>query len=771
MNSRREISPDLSRQEVRVFVLLGYGFGADRWRQQHARGEIPGLNEHLPYGYYHAAGDGWSIRYSQDADEGRIGRFLRRGLGRVLGFDLIHAWRNRKGMFGADVVWTHTEREHLAAILLRHLVRRGRGPRIVAECMWLPDRWAGFLPAKRALYRWLLGQADAITCQSEEGVSWLRALLPGATVECNPCGAVTELMRPPSRRPVHSPLRLAALGGDMHRDWWTLFTAFAGFPEFELRVASGKAKKQLCDRTTNVTVAEAKTEAEVRELYEWADLVVVALRPNLHVSGRTVIFEAIVLGVPVVSTDVGGLRAYFSDDELCYVPAGDPDALRAAARKLAADGRRRFAMAAEAQRSVLRAGLTTQGYADRFRSLSCRLLSVRALTKAAQRGAAGAPAPDNVRVFALLGYGFGGDRWRERFAKGEIPGLNDALPYGLRRAEGNGLSVAYSQDADEGAVLRLARRSVARVLGFDLAHAWRNRRSMLAADVVWAFTERESLAALLLFRLLGRRPRPRIVAQCMWLFDQWDRFSWPRRAAYRWLLGQADAIATLAPSNRDAACRLVPEVRSELVLFGLASSRSLASPRRATCHAPIRIAALGGDMHRDWPTLLAAFGGAAEFELRVLSAKIKVPKGEEFANVEARRARDQADVEGLYAWGDIVVVPLSPNLYASGSTVILEAVAFGVPVVASDAGGLRAYFSDDEICYVPPGDPDALREAARELAGDPERRFNMAAAAQRRMVEADLTWDGYAMRCRRLSEELLGRRSVAEARAVMSAPA
>jgi hypothetical protein len=30
-------------------------------------------------------------------------------LRRIVGFDLIHAWRNRKGLFAADIVWTHTE--------------------------------------------------------------------------------------------------------------------------------------------------------------------------------------------------------------------------------------------------------------------------------------------------------------------------------------------------------------------------------------------------------------------------------------------------------------------------------------------------------------------------------------------------------------------------------------------------------------------------------------------------------------------------------------
>ena len=107
----------------------------------------------------------------------------------------------------------------------------------------------------------------------------------------------------------------------------------------------------------------------------------------------------------------------------------------------------------------------------------------------------------------------------------------------------------------------------------------------------------------------------------------------------------------------------------------------------------------------------------------------------------------------------MVLVILKENRHASGITVILEAVASGVPVVATDVGGLRDYFSDTEVCYVPPGEPCALRDAVRKLAADAERRAAMTAAAQARLVEAALTSEGFARRHRALTDELLGRRA------------
>ena len=105
----------------------------------------------------------------------------------------------------------------------------------------------------------------------------------------------------------------------------------------------------------------------------------------------------------------------------------------------------------------------------------------------------------------------------------------------------------------------------------------------------------------------------------------------------------------------------------------------------------------------------------------------------------------------------MVVVPLKRNLHASGLSVILEATLSGLPVIATDTGGLRAYLSNQEVQYVPVGDAMAIRRAVSELAHDDERRLRLAALAQRRIVEGGLTSETYALRHRRLSEELLGR--------------
>jgi hypothetical protein len=76
---------------TKVFVFLADVFGVEKWRTRVARGDIPGMNDVLPYGYHHAAGEGWSIEFSKGANESAIGRLVRRSLTRSVGFDLMHA--------------------------------------------------------------------------------------------------------------------------------------------------------------------------------------------------------------------------------------------------------------------------------------------------------------------------------------------------------------------------------------------------------------------------------------------------------------------------------------------------------------------------------------------------------------------------------------------------------------------------------------------------------------------------------------------------------
>ena len=91
------------------------------------------------------------------------------------------------------------------------------------------------------------------------------------------------------------------------------------------------------------------------------------------------------------------------------------------------------------------------------------------------------------------------------------------------------------------------------------------------------------------------------------------------------------------------------------------------------------------------------------------------------------------DVADLMALMDVVVMP---SLRESFGIVALEAMAMKVPVIASRIGGLEEIVEHEKTgLLVTPADADALAEAIRKLADNPEMSRRMGAAGRRKVEE------------------------------------
>jgi glycosyltransferase involved in cell wall biosynthesis len=371
-------------RQIRVFVHLARGFGATQWQAKWNRGEIVGLNDYLPYGYFWAQEHGCSIEYSEDQHEGLFGQVVRLSIRLLLGFDFVHAWRNRRGICSAEVVWTHTESQHLAVLLLLRARKLSARPKVIAQSVWLFDIWPHLWPPKRWLYAKLIAGADVLTVHSPENLRVVRHLFPRQRSQMIPYGIKADGIIRQGYRPAHRPVRVLSVGSDRHRDWPTLVAAVAELRDCELRIVA-RCLDPALTRGDNVTLAHAKTLAELIALYDWADLVALALTPNLHASGITVVQEATVFGLPVVCTNTGGLTAYFAEGEVRYVPAGQPAALRRAIAALTADDGERWRMVERAQRRMAEAGLSSKRFGQRHAELSHELLR-KPPTNASERG-------------------------------------------------------------------------------------------------------------------------------------------------------------------------------------------------------------------------------------------------------------------------------------------------------------------------------------------------------------------------------------------------
>jgi glycosyltransferase involved in cell wall biosynthesis len=108
----------------------------------------------------------------------------------------------------------------------------------------------------------------------------------------------------------------------------------------------------------------------------------------------------------------------------------------------------------------------------------------------------------------------------------------------------------------------------------------------------------------------------------------------------------------------------------------------------------------------------------------------------------------------LYCRSQIVACP---SLYEGFGLPAVEAMACGVPVVATSAGALSEIIEDGVTgITVPPGDSDALRDALRRLLSDPELCRRMGEAGRQRVVER-FTWRQTALRTAEVYEEVCGR--------------
>jgi glycosyltransferase involved in cell wall biosynthesis len=256
--------------------------------------------------------------------------------------------------------------------------------------------------------------------------------------------------------------------------------------------------------------------------------------------------------------------------------------------------------------------------------------------------------------------------------------------------------------------------------------------------------------ARLVVRTLPARVRPRVVST---EHNEWWTFRGPTRLFNAITFPLDDAhLAVSEAVRRSVPARLRPRV--ETVVHGL----PVDDARDARAHRDDARRELGiadddvvvGTIanfraQKAYPDLLEAVRVATE---RVPNLRaVAVGQGPLEREV---RARHQALGLGdrfrfLGQRDDALRVLAACDIFALASryegypVALMEALAVGLPVVATPVGGVRdAVRPDVEGLLVPAGRPDLLGGALAELALDPSRRTRMAAAALERGAQFDI---------------------------------
>jgi glycosyltransferase involved in cell wall biosynthesis len=89
----------------------------------------------------------------------------------------------------------------------------------------------------------------------------------------------------------------------------------------------------------------------------------------------------------------------------------------------------------------------------------------------------------------------------------------------------------------------------------------------------------------------------------------------------------------------------------------------------------------------------------------------------------------EPELDVQYDQADVFVLP---TRYEGYGMVVAEALARGLPVIATDTGGIAELLSGGAGLVVPPDDAAALAEALREAIGKPETREALGVHARQR---------------------------------------
>jgi glycosyltransferase involved in cell wall biosynthesis len=363
--------------------------------------------------------------------------------------------------------------------------------------------------------------------------------------------------------------------------------------------------------------------------------------------------------------------------------------------------------------------------------------------------------PKLQRVYAHIFYGTDIDRYKANYLKGTEP---DYTPYGFHHAEEAGFNIEFSNDAS-GAIYRLLARLLHKTLSVDVMHAFHNRKKIQAADVIWTMTEREAFAIAILFATGILRKKP-MVASAVWLFNIWHTLPWHRKLLYRYLLGYISIVCVHSENYIPIIRNQFKKTQSVLLHFGINTGvYKVTPPSSSPINQPIKIFSAGNDKTRDWDTILKAFGNDDRFEINILCNWITPETESQYSNLKVTRRVVIKEFIEFYRSADFVIVAMKENIF-SGITVALEAAALGKPVVSSRTGGVPTYFDETEVLYVPPENPESLRQTVLDNAS--EKRTQFAINAQRKFLKRDYSTKAMAARYAQLTNEISNRQ---EARA------
>lgn len=225
-------------------------------------------------------------------------------------------------------------------------------------------------------------------------------------------------------------------------------------------------------------------------------------------------------------------------------------------------------------------------------------------------------------------------------------------------------------------------------------------------------------------RLEYWRPRNRFSPAHDRILEQWERRAFASAAMiHAWTDWTADSL------RREYN---VPEHRITTLHLGVDAGALAVDRAPGSAEAPLQLLFVGnGARRKGLDVLLAAvdsLGSAAELDLVSTDEDLPARPG---LRVHHDVRPNSLELRRRFAEADVLVHPTRAD---AAPWVVVEAMAAGLPVVASAVGAIPELVGDTGL-VVPRDDPAALARTLQDLAADPARRHELGRRARRRVEE------------------------------------
>jgi glycosyltransferase involved in cell wall biosynthesis len=295
---------------------------------------------------------------------------------------------------------------------------------------------------------------------------------------------------------------------------------------------------------------------------------------------------------------------------------------------------------------------------------------------------------------------------------------------------------------------RLVNRAVRGLGGYggDFHSVLPSIRRLNAADVVLSTVDTVGIPLLLLGRAgFVRRP---LVYVSIGLPERLTRLR-GRRTVDRYTAALRRVAAIVAYSEHEATLlrELVGVHNSAppvtFVPFGV--DIQYFSPQAGVV-PDVDVVSIGADPHRDFPLLVRIASRRPDLRFRIVAGAAGARAlGPLPPNVELEVDIPFAEVRDRLARARVVALPVRANSYSGATTVLLQALAMGRPVVVSRTPAIASGYGlvDAENCrLVEPGDESSFERVLLETLSDSGQAAFLSAGA-RRVAESELSWERY----------------------------